>query len=183
MLTPTTSAPARRPGPARLCMPDGRQVTLREMRESDALAERQFLAGLSPETRRARFLCTVREIDDDLLALLLTPGAGVRAIVAVTPGGPGEPVDRMVGVGRYARIADTPVAECAITVADDCQRMGLGTALFQALCAAARDEGLARLRSIDAASNSRMREFARGLGAHARTDPDDATQVVYDFEL
>lgn len=178
-----TETALRTPAPVRVRLRDGRVVLIRPMHASDAAAERHFLQELSPESRRARFLCTVREIDDRLLDLLTRPAEGVRALVAVAPGHPGEAVDTIVGVSRYAREDRARVAECAITVADAWQGIGLGTALFVALCEEARRDGIERLQSTDASGNERMREFARALGANGRADPQDASQVVYEFDL
>lgn len=178
-----TDTALRSTAPVRVKLRDGRVVHIRPMHASDAAAERQFLQELSPESRRARFLCTVRDIDDRLLDLLTRPAEGVRALVAVVPGRLGEPVDAIVGVSRYARDDHAPAAECAITVADAWQGIGLGTALFAALCEQARHDGIERLQSTDASGNERMREFARALGARGRADPEDASLVVYEFDL
>lgn len=155
----------------------GRLATVRTLEPDDADADRRFLEALSPESRRERFLYTLNAIDDRFLRTLPARDAnGPLAVAATLPGG------EIIGVARLA--PDTPdAAECAISVADAWQHRGLGHRLFDALKALARERGLRRLYSIDAASNAHMRAFARSVDAHVRADPADPTQVIYEVDL
>lgn len=167
---------------------DGRTVLVRPLGRADAAADRAFLSSLSPEARRDRFLGQVR-----------CPGAALMerltdidyvndvALAAIAPN-PGEPraarsQRRIVGVSRYAVDANRDDCECAVAVADDWRGVGLGTLLMQRLIQIARERGLATMRSIDFASNTRMQGLARRLGFTVRRDPDDARQVVHSLAL
>ncbi|TZF90018.1 GNAT family N-acetyltransferase [Cognatilysobacter lacus] len=160
---------------------DGHRVRVRALRATDAAAERRFIDGLSPATRRARFLGTVARVDDGLLSLLMSEDAkGPTAVVAVVPGSMGEDI---VGVARLAAAPAADHAEIAVTVTDAWQHRGLGTVLIGALRELARARGIRRLWSMDSSGNASMRDFAHALGARAHVDPGDPTQVIYELDV
>ncbi|WP_162823638.1 GNAT family N-acetyltransferase [Lysobacter sp. TY2-98] len=177
------SMPTRIERPSTLATVDlgnGHAATIRTLQATDAAAERRFIEGLSPQTRRERFLTTMNGVGEGLLQLLMAEDAeGPLAVVATLPGERGLEI---IGVARIAPSGGR-AAECAITVADAWQRRGLGHRLLEALRSLAAKRGIRRLYSIDAVSNEHMREFARAVGAHARTDPDDARQVIYELDV
>lgn len=92
-------------------------------------------------------------------------------------------VERIVGISRYAADADRQRCECAVVVADEWQRKGLGTALMERLIVLARERGMRLMESIDLAENAEMRELAGHLGFRCRLDPDDPRQVIYSLDL
>ena len=66
-------------------------------------------------------------------------------------------IDReIVAVARFDRLGDGDEAEVAIVVADKWQGRGLGTLLFRALAARARDVGIVRFRAETLGENGRM---------------------------
>lgn len=69
-----------------------------------------------------------------------------------------------VGVGRYI-LLDDEAAEVAVTVLDDFQGGGVGTALFQALVAVARFDGVSEFRFEVVPSNIRVLDTLKALGA------------------
>jgi acetyltransferase len=69
-----------------------------------------------------------------------------------------------VAVGRYAPNADGETAEFALAVADDWQGKGLGHALLERLCDAARTAGYRALYGHILDANRDMLELARHLG-------------------
>ena len=69
-----------------------------------------------------------------------------------------------VGVGRYI-VLDDDSAEVAVTVLDHYQGRGVGSALFQALVAVARSDGIRQFRFEVVPSNARVREALRSLDA------------------
>lgn len=102
------------------------------------------------------------------------------AFVAVVPEGGAE---RIVGISRYSASADGESCECAVTVADEWQNKGLGSALMKHLIEIARRRGIRRMYSVDLAENLHMRDLATYLGFHVRVDPDDASQVIHELSL
>ena len=159
----------------------GDRILLRPVQREDVELERRFIEALSAESRRFRFLETIRTPSDALLEQLtaLDPATEV-AIVAVVAGGDQE---RAVGVGRFSAQADGHDCEFALTVADEWQEKGLASHLMSRLMAVARARGITRMHSTDAADNAHMRRFAAHLKLRRETDPDDATMVVYSIDL
>jgi GNAT superfamily N-acetyltransferase len=160
---------------------DGSQVVVRPLAQADREAERAFIEGLSPESRHFRFLCTIGHPTEALLDTLTHVDQLHKvAFAAVVPEGAHE---RIVGVSRYTTDRDPRHAECAVTVADEWQDKGLGTALMRHLIEFAKAHGVVHMRSVDAADNLRMRDLARFLGFHVRVDASDASQVIYDLVI
>jgi GNAT superfamily N-acetyltransferase len=160
---------------------DGSQVVVRPLAQADREAERAFIEGLSPESRHFRFLCTIGHPTEALLDTLTHVDQLHKvAFAAVVPEGAHE---RIVGVSRYTTDRDRRHAECAVTVADEWQDKGLGTALMRHLIEFAKAHGVVHMRSVDAADNLRMRDLARFLGFHVRVDASDASQVIYDLVI
>jgi GNAT superfamily N-acetyltransferase len=70
-----------------------------------------------------------------------------------------------VGVGRFVRSERDPVvAEAAITVIDDWQGRGLGTALCNLIAERARGEGVRRFTALLLAENQQMLDVLASLG-------------------
>lgn len=63
------------------------------------------------------------------------------------------------GVARYIRLEDRDCAEVAVTVLDDFQKRGLGSALFLALVAVARADGVPAFCFEVVPTNNRVREI------------------------
>lgn len=172
-------------GPGHPCwtetLRDRSQVLIRPVTARDAERERAFISGLSPETRRYRFLGQLGT-PGDALVRRLTDVDQVQhvAFAAVVPADGDE---RIVGTGRYCIDRDGAHAECAVTVDDRWQGKGLGTALMTHLIGIARDHGVRRLYSVDSAENHAMKDLAGHLGFRSRPDPDAASQLIHELEL
>ena len=180
--------PAAQVGPGTPFLPytsesltDGRRVMIRPMNPSDAEAERAFILALSPRARRYRFQEQIGDPSPELVAHLVdVDHVNDEAFVALSED---SGHTRIVGVSRYAVGADPRCGEIAVTVLDDWQSHGLGTALMRRLIDAARERGLRRLVSLDFAENSEMAHLAHRLGFATTPDPDDRTQVVHTLVL
>lgn len=160
---------------------DGRQVAIRPLRQEDAAAERRFIEGLSPASRRNRFLSQMASPSDELIKRLTdidqVDDVALAAVIEENH------QDRIIGVSRYATGTARNQCECAVVVADDWQHKGLGTALMRHLIETARQRGLQTMQSFDLGENTRIRDLARSLGFECRTDPDDVHQVIYTLPL
>lgn len=160
---------------------DDSHVVIRPITTQDKAAEREFIEGLSPESRRFRFLGQVKIPSDSLIRQLTDIDYDKQvAFVAVVPG---EGREQIVGVSRYSMDEDETSCECAVTVDDDWHNRGLGTLLMRHLIEVARARGIRRMVSIEAADNFRMRDLAAFLGFDTHADPDDASQVIHELML
>lgn len=159
---------------------DGSHVSVRPISSDDIELERRFIEELSPQSRRYRFLGTMKTPGESLLRQLtdIDPGRDAALIAVIDEGGK----EKEVGVARFSATSEGR-AEVAVTVSDAWRQRGLATALMRRLIDVARDRGLVALYSVDAAENEPMRELASYLGFTRRTNPEDATQVIHTLDL
>lgn len=157
------------------------RVLIRPIHAGDVEMERKFIEGLSPESRRFRFLETMNSPSDELLQKLTTinPLTDV-AYVAVVGVGAGE---TEVGVARFSAQEDGEDCEFAVVVSDAWQNKGLGTLLMKYLIVAAQKLGIEKMHSNDLEDNNLMRKFTAHLHIAHKRDPDDTTQVLYSIDL
>jgi GNAT superfamily N-acetyltransferase len=160
---------------------DGTHVIIRPIRKEDAALERAFIKRLSAESRRLRFLGQMNEASDDLVKALTD--IDYRRDVAFVALVHRDGEKREIGVARYGTNEDGTACECAVTVADEWRKRGLGVALMRHLIDVARARGVRSMFSIDEADNAGMRDLAKFLGFRRARDPDDATQVIHTLTL
>jgi GNAT superfamily N-acetyltransferase len=145
----------------------GATVHLRPIRPDDAGGLIAFHSRLSPRTVYMRFftfhpVLTTREVERftqvdyvDRLALVV------------------EAAGRIVGVGRYDRLAGTDEAEVAFIVDDEYQHRGLGTLLADELARAAWTQGITVFVADTLAENSGMLEVFHGIGFPVKSSFDE----------
>jgi GNAT superfamily N-acetyltransferase len=160
---------------------DGTNVVVRPLERIDADREREFIASLSPQTLRFRFLGQVHRPSEKLIETLTD--IDMEHDVALAAVVPDDADQRILGVARYSADEDGTRCECAVTVLDDWHRRGLGSMLMRHLIEIARSRGIREMYSIDSAENSEMAELASFLGFKRELDPEDATQVVHRLSL
>jgi len=137
---------------------DGRGVRVRPIRPEDAEREKRLFDRLSENSRYQRFMQYMRALPPKLLARFTQLDYDRElALVALWQ-------DEFVAVGRYAPNADGVTAEFALAVADGWQGKGLGHALLERLCEAARAAGYEALYGHMLQSNRDMLELAAHLG-------------------
>jgi acetyltransferase len=160
---------------------DGTAVRIRPLRPDDLDRELRFLAGLSERTLYLRLQYTASEITRADAARLLDLDYRDTIAFGALVGDP--PGDTLVGVSRYALIADTDQAECAIVVTDAWQGRGVGTELMRSLGVAARSNGIRTLVGGSLAENQRIHAWARRFGFGVRTEPNTGGQVQVTLDL
>jgi GNAT superfamily N-acetyltransferase len=159
---------------------DGRTVNVRPLAQGDNDLELDFLAHCSAQTRRFRFLGSVKPTPA-LAKQLTTLDADHDLAFVATVVEDGQ--QHAIGVSRYRTDADCINGECAVMVRDDYQGLGLGVALMRHLIDVARSRGVKTLMSIDSAENHGMRELADFFGFERRNDAEDAAQVIHTLRL
>jgi RimJ/RimL family protein N-acetyltransferase len=157
-------------------LPDGAPILIRPIRADDKRMLVNGLRQLSDESVQRRFLTLKRsfsraelryltEVDGrDHVALVAEEAVGARSAEPSASGkAPGEPVRRMIAVGRFVRSQDDPdTAEVAIVVADDWHGRRLGSLMVDELAAEARRLGIRRFTATMASDNVAARRlFAR----------------------
>ncbi|HEX9852952.1 MAG TPA: GNAT family N-acetyltransferase [Woeseiaceae bacterium] len=160
---------------------DGTVVQVRPINRDDVEREREFVEGLSPETKHYRFLGGIGHLSESqLLSFCDIDLQHEMAFVALVKGKTG---DKQVGVARYVADPKNQQAEIAITVADPYAGKGLDRILLDHLMNYARNFGMTRLFSVELAENAGMKKLMRQSGFRSVRDPDDATQVIYSLDL
>ncbi len=160
---------------------DGTSVRLRPLRPDDLDRELEFIHGLSRETLYLRLQYVSREVRREDALRLLDLDYRDRMAVAASIGEP--PDETFIGVSRYARIAGTDQADCAIVVADAWQGRGIGTELMRSLGRAARANGIHTLIGWSLGENQRIHAWARRFGYDVRTEPNSGGQVRITLDL
>jgi acetyltransferase len=156
---------------ATLTLSDGTAVTVRPIRPDDAETEREFIAGLSEESRYLRLMGHVKELSEETLRRLteINPDRET-ALIALMDGPDGK---RQIGAARYVIAEDGKSCEFAIVVSDAWHGMGLGTALMTELIRDARDRGLTEMMGTTLPENVKMKALSGTLGFEIGPDPDD----------
>jgi RimJ/RimL family protein N-acetyltransferase len=155
---------------------DGRSVPVRPLERSDREELAAMVERLSDRSRYLRFAApkprlTRRELDH----LVDVDHHRNEALVALDPA-----TGRGIAVVRWVSVPGEPgAAEVAVTVADDWQGRGLGSAILARLVAMARAEGLATLRASVLAVNRRSIAMLRRAGFRACP----ATGGLLEYEL
>ena len=138
--------------------PDPRlSVAIRPVRRSDATGLIDFYAGLSPESRRRRFLTGAIPDPDFIASLARDPG-----LVAVLDGSAG----RHGAIVAHASVQPDGHhgAEIAFAVADEFQGHGVGRRLVSRALHLARELGADRATATLLAGNVPMRHLLRAAG-------------------
>lgn len=153
---------------------DGAQVVVRPIEPSDRDALRDAFDRLSLESRYERFLSPLDHMSTAMLRYFTeVDHHDHEALVAFDPDS-----DHLVGVARYVREEDPQVAEAAVTVADEWQGRGLGTALLHEIAERARQEGVERFTAYVLARNDDMIDMLFRLGPAKVVDRHHGTVQI-----
>jgi len=153
-------------------------MPVRQLERADRDVLAAMVERLSDRSRYLRFAApkprlTRRELDH----LVDVDHHRNEALVALDPA-----TGRGIAVVRWVSVPGEPgVAEVAVTVADEWQGRGLGTALLARLVVMARAEGLTTLRASVLAVNARSIAMLRHAGF--RACPATGTLLEYELAL
>ena len=154
---------------------DGRAVNIRPIGPGDDAAERAFLAGLSEESWRLRFMNYVRSVNQSLVHFFTHIDYEQHmAFVCEAPVGAAK---QLVGEARYIANAGGRSCEFGVVVADDWHNAGVATLLMEALLAYARGRGIRSMEGLVLRDNAQMLRFVRALGFEAHQEQADPSLV------
>lgn len=156
--------------PQDMVVAGGRRVRLRPVHPGDRAKLAAAYRALSDQTAYRRFFTVLPELSASQLGFLTNiDHHGHEAIAAEDPS-----TGRGLGVARYVRSPANPAeAEVAVTVADDWQGLGVGTALLGALARRARAEHITTFTAEMLAENRAMPALLGRLGQAKLEHTDD----------
>ncbi len=151
----------------------GAPVTIRPLRPDDSGIERDFVSGLSNETRYNRLLGGAIKVSDEYIRRLTElDWSREAAFAAVTMLGDRESI---IGVARYVIEDDGEDCEFALVLADAWQGRGIGRRMLEKLMNIAAQRGIKRMHGEILSTNVPMLALVRKLGFRLKRHPQDAT--------
>ena len=145
----------------------GLKLEVRPIEPSDADELRAAFDHLSDASKRARFHTAKPELSDAQLRYLTEIDHDTHEALAALVEGRDGPTG--VALARYVRLDDEPeVAEVAVTVDDDYQSTGVGSAVFDELSQLAYKRGVRWFRGWILPDNAQAIEFFTSRGAASR---------------
>ena len=141
---------------------NGQRVLIRPVLPQDEALTSAFFSDLPAQARYDRFMAPMRNLPPELIKRFTNVDyASHLALVAEIFNGGSETV---VAEARYARGADSSVAEFAVSVAEAWQGRGLAKLLLGKLISRAAGAGVERVVGETLASNDKMLHLARKAG-------------------
>ena len=147
----------------------GERIFIRPIRPPDEHLYGDFVAKLSLEDIRFRFLAPRKEFSHKFIASF-TQIDYARAMAFV---GLNKEQNELLGVAHLAADPDYVRGEYAIMVRSDLKGTGIGWMLMRHLILYAEKEGLRELDGDVLQGNQRMLEMCRALGFAISPDPED----------
>jgi len=152
-------------------LPSGREVFIRPIRPEDAPAHKAFVARMTPEDLRFRFLGVIRDVPPSEMARLTQIDYDREmAFLAIAPHAAGEP--ETLAVVRTVANPDSTKADFAVMVRSDMKRTGLGSLLMQKMIRYCKGRGVQELVGEVLADNQAMLNLTAKLGFTARPLPE-----------
>ena len=161
---PSAAQPGSEVQPGEFYLRDGTPALIWPLLPTDARTLREGFRRLSQVSRRHRFLAAPGELDDSMIRRLVDSADGLHHIALVLIVFPPAGQEGPVGVAHLLQYPDDPAtADIAVTVADDWQGRGAGTALGAALMER-RPATVKRLRTAVEADNRASLALLAGAG-------------------
>jgi len=164
-------------------MRDGSRYVVRPLHPHDAAMLQALVRGLSPESRYFRFVSSMKELSDRMLArFTLIDYEREMAMVAIYPERTPNPdgsgfteTERIIGVSRYVTNPDKASCEFSLLIADEFSGQGLGSRMMLSIIDVARSKGLSWIEGLVLTKNAPMLKLMRSLDFEVRPydeDPD-----------
>lgn len=143
---------------------DGSSVCLRPIRPGDEDRMLALFRRFSPRTVYLRFHQVLKEMSRVDVRRFTTVDYDDSFALVATVTADGE--ERIIAVGRYARLPRSDTAEIAFVVEDPYQGRGLGTHLLHQLAVIARERGINVFEAEVLAENQHMLGVLKDSGYH-----------------
>ena len=168
--------------PGEFLLPDGTPAMIWPLLPTDVQALRHAFDRLSGESRQRRFLSVLGELDDSMIRQLVGTVDGIRHVALVLTVFPPDGEEGPVGVAHLLQYsADPATADIAVTVADDWQGRGVGSALVAALLQ--RPPAVRRLRTVvDPVNRASLMMLARAGRLSSGLPERGALDVTVDLD-
>jgi len=150
---------------------DGRTVFVRPIRPEDEVLYETFLAAVTPEDARMRFLGAMGQLSHSLIDYFTHLDYARAMAFAALDEASGE----LLAVVRLHNNAANDSGEYAIVVRSDCKGRGLGWQLMQIMIAYARARGLRAIEGKVLHENKTMLDMCRRFGFEIAIDPKNAS--------
>ncbi len=153
---------------------DGSHVAVRPIAPDDKQLLKDGFERLSMESRYRRFFSPLPRLTSAQLRYLTEVDHHDHEALAALDPANGD----LVAVARFIRSQEEPrVAEVAVTVVDDWQGRGLGSALQDALADRAREEGIDTFSAVVQADNMASLRMLEGLGDHVLSNAGNTVEL------
>ena len=151
-------------------MRDGNRYKIRPLHPHDAEMLQTLVRNLSPESRYFRFISSMRELPERMLArFTLIDYDREMAMVAMYPERTANPEggftvnEKIIAVSRYVTNPDKSSCEFSLLVADEFNGQGLGSRMMLSIIDVARSKGLTSIEGLVLAKNAGMLKLMRSL--------------------
>ncbi|MFZ6689897.1 GNAT family N-acetyltransferase [Undibacterium sp. SXout11W] len=151
-------------------MRNGNRYKIRPLHPHDAEMLQTLVRNLSPESRYFRFISSMRELPERMLArFTLIDYDREMAMVATyqervpKPEGGFTVTEKIIAVSRYVTNPDKSSCEFSLLVADEFNGQGLGSRMMSSIIDVARSKGLTTMEGLVLAKNTGMLKLMRSL--------------------
>ena len=162
---------------------DNHNIVIRPITLDDVQREKDFVAKLSPESRRFRFFSGIHDLSDKAARQLCDIDFDeTMAFISVIDDHSTDNKPQEIGVSRFAT-DDDGNCECALTIADEWQNKGLGRILMDTLIEYARSKNKTTIYSNEMRANIHMKDLSNDLGMKSKVDAEEPSLIRYELLL
>ncbi|MEX0957165.1 MAG: bifunctional acetate--CoA ligase family protein/GNAT family N-acetyltransferase [Rhizobiaceae bacterium] len=147
----------------------GERYLVRPIKPADVSLYPDFMARVSPDDVRFRFLAPRRHFPDEMLLRMTQLDYEREIAFAALDQETGE----LAGISRLSSDPDKHTAEFGLLVRTDLQGRGLGWVLLRHLVDYAKADGLARIEGCILGDNVKMLEMCREFGFVTKRHPSE----------
>jgi len=141
---------------------DGSTLHLRPIRQDDEERLLAFFYRMSPHTIYLRFHHVLTNLPKEEARRFCTVDYDNTFALVATLGEEAE--EKIIAVGRYARLPKRDAAELALVVEDAYQGRGIGTHLLEQIASIAREKGIRRFEAEVLVENEEIMKVLKDSG-------------------